>query len=728
MSATPRAVTKHALRYAELGFRPIAVWGVTEDGVCHCSKGAKCKTPGKHPIEVGWKNATSDAGAAEKTFARHHGCNIGLAMGQGVVAVDIDNEYAAEALEDRGLPTETPTQRTGGGGQHRLFHYADSASVKNEVRFINGADIRSDGGQIVVEPSVSAKGAYAWDPDRGPGTPMAELPQWIVDLCQQGAADRPPLRVEDLADGLPDGERNNKIFRYACRMRRDFRPDVEVMAVCLEFARRCNPPLSEDEVREIVASSARYEEKPPPDRPDAVVEDWSLDEAYAEPPETPEAPDGGEQREADRFEDAVEAVVFTARTRAEAQRRLAAEAEPPEPFDAALLSSVVIEPVRWRVDGVLPAEGRLLVAAQRKTGKTTLALNLARALILGCDFLGHFHVHPVTGNVAFLNFEVSKAQCCLWAIEANVPGDRLLTVHLRGRRNPFADADDTARLADLLREYGVEVLIVDPFGRAFSGVSQNDASEVGAFLAGLDRLTATAGVSELVLTTHAGWDGERSRGSSALEDWADAVVYLTRGKDDDKLRYFRAIGRDVEVDEDLLAYDPETRRLALTGEGSRAAARVSHRNDELADAIVEAVGREPGANSGRLQDLLKDAGFGLHRGEAGKAAKEAAARGLITRKQGKGNSFQHYPIGVVSSPRGLLEMERAEVLSSPQSTKGANSNDNKVFSTMVPGSPQVVPGDFVSSPHHPIGVGGLVTTQGDHSNNDREPGGDDDDF
>ncbi len=84
--------------------------------------------------------------------------------------------------------------------------------------------------------------------------------------------------------------------------------------------------------------------------------------------------------------------------------------------------------------------------------------------------------------------------------------------------------------------------MVDPFGRAYTGTSQNDAGEVGAFLCGLDRFAEAAGVSELVLTAHAGWDGERTRGSSALEDWADAVVYLTRDKENEKLRFFRAIG------------------------------------------------------------------------------------------------------------------------------------------------------------------------------------------
>jgi AAA domain len=400
------------------------------------------------------------------------------------------------------------------------------------------------------------------------------------------------------------------------------------------------------------------------------------------------------------FEDAVAEAAFAVRVRAEAQRRVAAECAVRQPFDAALLADVVIEPVRWRVEGLLPAQGRLLVAAQRKAGKTTFTLNLARNLLLGGDHLGHFHVQPIAGRVGFLNFEVSRSQLCLWAREVGVPGDRFFAVHLRGRANPFADADDTARLAALLRAATVEAVIVDPFGRAYTGTSQNDAGEVGAFLSGLDRFAEAAGCSELVLTAHAGWDGERTRGSSALEDWADAVAYLVRDKENDRLRYFRAIGRDVEVDEDRLNFDPTRRRLTLAGAGSRAAVRTQIRTDEILVAVVEAVTREPGANSGRLQVLLRDAGLGLHRGEGGKAARKAADAGLIVRVPGPRGSYLHFP-------------------------KDRNTGQSAV----VPTSPQVVPGDYVTSPHHPIRVGGLVTSRVEApvvpERPDREPGDDD---
>src|SRR5699024_1771239 len=132
-----------------------------------------------------------------------------------------------------------------------------------------------------------------------------------------------------------------------------------------------------------------------------------------------------------------------------------------------------------------------------KTGKTTLNLNYARSLITGEPFLDHYMVSPLAGRVAFLNFEVSGRALARWADEVGVPRDRMLMVNLRGRRNPFVHPEDRARLAELLRRYETEALIVDPFGRAYSGLSQNDSGEVQAWLTELDRFTREVGASDL---------------------------------------------------------------------------------------------------------------------------------------------------------------------------------------------------------------------------------------
>jgi len=316
------------------------------------------------------------------------------------------------------------------------------------------------------------------------------------------------------------------------------------------------------------------------------------------------------------------------------------------PFDADLLVDVLARPQEppHRVDGLIPSQAGTLIVSQRKTGKTTLVLNLTRSAIGGEDFLGRFPVRAITGRVAVLNYEVSAAQLARWADEAGVPADRLYLVNLRGRRNPLGNAEDRDQLAEQLRQHEVESLIVDPFGRAFVGKSQNDSGEVGAWLANLDRWArGDCGVQDVILTAHAGWDGERTRGASALEDWADSIITLVRDKDDEQVRYLRAEGRDVMVDEDRLNFDATTRTLTLAGAGSRKQATKTRNVDELVPAVVSAVTVAPGITGNKLTRALRDAGVSFRNNDELAAARLAVGRGQLEVRHGPRNSSMYFP-------------------------------------------------------------------------------------
>lgn len=338
------------------------------------------------------------------------------------------------------------------------------------------------------------------------------------------------------------------------------------------------------------------------------------------------------------------------RARGDAARIYAAEcaeAEQVPAFDAGLLDEVLARPDEppHRAEGIIPADAGTLLIAQRKTGKTTTLLNLARALLNGDDFLGQFPVTPVAGRVAFLNYEVSAAQLARWAHDAGVPPDRLFLVNLRGRRNPLGNPRDRTVLAERLRAYDVETLIVDPFGRAYTGASQNDAGDVGTWLADLDRFArGDVGARDVILTAHAGWNGERSRGSTALEDWADSIITITRDKEDDQQRFLRAEGRDILVAEDRLDFDPDTRHLALTGTGSRRVAARTRQVDALIPTVLELLAATPSMSGNQLDTAIKalissgDLDAAHSKGDGAKAAQILERRGMAASKAGKHNA------------------------------------------------------------------------------------------
>lgn len=311
----------------------------------------------------------------------------------------------------------------------------------------------------------------------------------------------------------------------------------------------------------------------------------------------------------------------------EQQRELA---NPAPPFDLATVGEVLARPAAdpYRVEDLIPANASTLIVAQKKTGKTTLVGNLCASLLTGTRFLGRFDVTPVDGRIAILNFEVAGAQLARWLYDMGVPADRAILANMRGRRNPLSNPHDRAALAQLLRDAAVEVVIVDPFGRAYGGTSQNDAGEVGAWLVGLDAFRAEAGASDLILTAHAGWNGERTRGSSALDDWADSIITITRDEESGA-RFLRAEGRDVHIDEDELLFDPLTRCVTLTGAGSRRQAATTRKVTDLLDAIVPILRATPGLSGVKVADALRESGAPFQRGGETKALRHGVDLGTL---------------------------------------------------------------------------------------------------
>jgi hypothetical protein len=92
---------------------------------------------------------------------------------------------------------------------------------------------------------------------------------------------------------------------------------------------------------------------------------------------------------------------------------------------------------------------------------------------------------------------------------------------------------------------------------------------VGKFLVAFDALLADADIRDSFIAQHMGHTNERSRGDSRLQDWPDAIWRMVREDDDPSSpRFFTAYGRDVDVHEGRLGFDPDTRRLTYAA-GSR---------------------------------------------------------------------------------------------------------------------------------------------------------------
>lgn len=168
---------KAARVYARLGWRVVPLNSVKPDGSCTCGK--PCTSQGKHPRVNDWVNeASSDPTVVDAWIERWPDANVGIATGSasGFFCLDVDTDKGGEIPDD--LP-HTVQAVTGSGGAHFLFKLPDFEVTNSSNRVGTGLDIRGSGGQIVVAPSVSAKGAYRWV--NAPwDTEIAEAPEWLV--------------------------------------------------------------------------------------------------------------------------------------------------------------------------------------------------------------------------------------------------------------------------------------------------------------------------------------------------------------------------------------------------------------------------------------------------------------------------------------------------------------------------------------------------------------------
>lgn len=302
-------------------------------------------------------------------------------------------------------------------------------------------------------------------------------------------------------------------------------------------------------------------------------------------------------------------------------------AKNPARFVVELVEDIPDAETKWSMEGLWPAGGVPLVIGQYKAGKSTAMANAVTARIHGTDYLGRFPSVPITGRVAYLNYELMAWQFRDWTMSMGMPIDRLLAVNLRGHRNPFALEADKRLLGEQLQAAGVELLVIDPFANAFRGWGDDQQSntQVGEWWGMVAAWTKEYGIAEWMVGAHAGRQGEHARGASALEDNADTIWTITKVKDG---RAFKALPRGAdEVEEDALTFDPDTKLLTLAGTGSASKAALRAWFEEVKPVVLEIVGKSPGINVSGITKALKEAGITVKNGSVGKLSEHGEDAG-----------------------------------------------------------------------------------------------------
>jgi hypothetical protein len=344
--------------------------------------------------------------------------------------------------------------------------------------------------------------------------------------------------------------------------------------------------------------------------------------------------------DADQREEAVEYQTHVERIRREARRRVDAEERPAAARPAfetlrqrlAKPQPVVLE----RIEALPPKDSRVMLTAQYKAGKTTLVGNLVKALADNEPFLDRYSVAPIDGSIVVLDFEMSERQLVGWMGAHRIRNDdRVIVLPMRGRAAAFDILDDRKRSewAQELKRHRAAYSVLDCVRPVLDALRLDEQHDGGVFLTAFDALLVEAGIPDALVVHHMGHTNERARGDSRFRDWPDVEWRLVRqGDEPSDPRYLTAYGRDVDVPESQLLYDPVTRRLTIE-DGSR---RDAVARDAL-DDVIAFLGHATEPQTGRaVKKGLEDTEHARQALEA--ALKLGAKTGKIKAESGPRNS------------------------------------------------------------------------------------------
>jgi len=223
--------------------------------------------------------------------------NIAIITGKvsDLTVIDIDTPEGKTKIEES-IPESfiTPIVDTPSGGEHIYCKYQDG--IGNAVRFMAGADIRSEGGYVIAPPSSDARGAWKWrEGCKIGGVDIAPMPSSVLKIINAFSLSFP--RARD-ANSMPsalqsvtsvtrrymsfdEGSRDESLFHLANCLIKGGMPiqEIEEFLKLISY-KLCNPPFSEKDIPIKIKSALKRVETKERNLHQEILEWLALQEGY----------------------------------------------------------------------------------------------------------------------------------------------------------------------------------------------------------------------------------------------------------------------------------------------------------------------------------------------------------------------------------------------------------------------------------------------------------------
>lgn len=504
-------------------------------------------TPGaKSPplTKRGVLDASCDPATIRKWWVKHPEANIGLDCGgAGLMVLDFDpGADRAGTLALLGAPATGLNAKTPRGGDHLFYELAPGEIVPPSAsKIAPHVDVRSHHSYVLLCPSRTAAGSYAWgrttDPNGawnwGPcGKPAfrseamiqaasahrekyAERDQWKIDPDLPANIERAVKWLRTEAAPATEGQGgDNAAYATAAYLRSlGISPETSLDLMREHWNPRCQPPWGAEEIADYFAAKIEHASDYATSPPGNITAAYrQLDTASMFKPVERAAP--------------LEVIegTYIGSFRMTHDEAISAIVDPP-----------------WLIKGYLPQGAYVLLTGAPGAYKSFVALDIARCVSVGLWF-------PA------LNWEVEVPGPVLFAAgEGRAPLKHRVEAWRRAfcaERAPFILGDPVPRasnpahaeafIAEALDRHpgGYKLIVIDTVGRSMAGMNENASEFASQFTAMVDRFRATlgqAGAPATILAVHhtghsAKGGAARGRGSSVFEADPDTVLTMERSE------------------------------------------------------------------------------------------------------------------------------------------------------------------------------------------------------